>query len=335
MYSRPKVSIIIPVYNVEKYLETCLNSVAAQTLKETEVIVVDDGSTDQSPRIIEKFKQRYSHFICLSQSNQGVSAARRNGLARSEGETVLFIDADDFIPSTYCERLYNALQANGADMSVGPLVRYYTDTRQAVPEDMAAFSRSCLEGEKKTLLFSNFPAVMALCGKLIRRELWDSTPLTFSSYPTGEDICPSIQLIACAKKIAPVKEAVYFYRQAREGSLSTSSKERFVGLFHGFLDARDYLIQSGQYAVYAPGFEYVRLVCLLSFMEMYGLSAQEEKLLTQNRQSLLLPARLFKKRNLRFRARVKLLKWCLRAGISYARCMRQVRRSRRWLFKEK
>ena len=319
MYSRPKVSIIIPVYNVEKYLETCLNSVAAQTLKETEVIVVDDGSTDQSPRIIEKFKQRYSHFICLSQSNQGVSAARRNGLARSEGETVLFIDADDFIPSTYCERLYNALQANGADMSVGPLVRYYTDTRQAVPEDMAAFSRSCLEGEKKTLLFSNFPAVMALCGKLIRRELWDSTPLTFSSYPTGEDICPSIQLIACAKKIAPVKD----------------SKERFVGLFHGFLDARDYLIQSGQYAVYAPGFEYVRLVCLLSFMEMYGLSAQEEKLLTQNRQSLLLPARLFKKRNLRFRARVKLLKWCLRAGISYARCMRQVRRSRRWLFKEK
>ena len=286
MYSRPKVSIIIPVYNVEKYLETCLNSVAAQTLKETEVIVVDDGSTDQSSRIIEKFKQRYSHFICLSQSNQGVSAARRNGLARSEGETVLFIDADDFIPSTYCERLYNALQANGADMSVGPLVRYYTDTRQAVPEDMAAFSRSCLEGEKKTLLFSNFPAVMALCGKLIRRELWDSTPLTFSSYPTGEDICPSIQLIACAKKIAPVKEAV-------------------------------------------------RLVCLLSFMEMYGLSAQEEKLLTQNRQSLLLPARLFKKRNLRFRARVKLLKWCLRAGISYARCMRQVRRSRRWLFKEK
>ena len=90
MYSRPKISIIIPVYNVEKYLETCLNSVAAQTFKEAEVIVVDDGSTDQSPRIIEKFKQRYSHFICLQQPHQGITAARQKGLSHAEGEKCAF-----------------------------------------------------------------------------------------------------------------------------------------------------------------------------------------------------------------------------------------------------
>lgn len=335
MYKRPKISIIVPVYNVEPYLETCLRSVAGQTLKEMEVIVVNDGSTDNSARIIEQFKKRYSHFICLEQANQGVSKARQNGLAHSEGETVLFLDADDFIPSSYCERLYQALQRTDADMAVGPIVRYYTQTRQAVPEDMGVFSRWFLEGEDKKLLFTNFPAVMGLCGKLIKRDLLERVQLAFSPYLCGEDICPSIQLIANAKKIVPVKEAVYFYRQGREGSQTNSGTERFSGLFKGFLDARNYLLQSGQYAVYAEGFEYVRLVCLCSFMEMYDLSETDEKLLQENRPTLLLPARLFKKRPLRFRARVKLLKWCLRTGFSYARCMRQVRRSRRWLFKEK
>lgn len=335
MYKRPKISIIVPVYNVEPYLETCLRSVAGQTLKEIEVIVVNDGSTDNSARIIEQFKKRYSHFICLEQANQGVSKARQNGLAHSEGETVLFLDADDFIPSSYCERLYQALQRTDADMAVGPIVRYYTQTRQAVPEDMGVFSRWFLEGEDKKLLFTNFPAVMGLCGKLIKRDLLERVQLAFSPYLCGEDICPSIQLIANAKKIVPVKEAVYFYRQGREGSQTNSGTERFSGLFKGFLDARNYLLQSGQYTVYAEGFEYVRLVCLCSFMEMYDLSETDEKLLQEYRPTLLLPARLFKKRSLRFRARVKLLKWCLRTGFSYARCMQQVRRSRRWLFKEK
>lgn len=335
MYSRPKISIIIPVYNVEKYLETCLNSVAAQTFKEAEVIVVDDGSTDQSPRIIEKFKQRYSHFICLQQPHQGITAARQKGLSHAEGENVLFIDADDFVPSSYCERLYKGLQINGADMAAGPVVRYYTDSRQAVPEDMGVFYQGPLTGEDKTQLFSNFPAVMGLCGKLISRRLLESARVTWGDYPAAEDILPSIQLIVAAQKIVPVKEAVYFYRQGREGSQTTSAPNRFTGLFNGFLAARQFLMQQGQYTLYAPGFEYVRLVCLLSFMETYGLTQEEEKLLAQNRQSLMLPGRLFKKRPLRFRARVKMLKWCLRTGASYAWCMRQVRKSRRWLFKGK
>ncbi len=85
MYGRPKISVIIPVYNVEKYLEACLSSVAGQTFKDLEVIVVNDGSTDGSARVIEAFKKRYSHFICLERAHQGVSEARSRGQSHAGG----------------------------------------------------------------------------------------------------------------------------------------------------------------------------------------------------------------------------------------------------------
>ncbi len=245
------------------------------------------------------------------------------------------MDADDFIPASYCERLWNALTRAGADLAVGPLVRYYTDTQEAVPEYMAAFSRALLEGKEKSLLFENFSAAMALCGKLIARNLLERAALEFPAYRTGDDILPSVQLIASARKITPVREAVYFYRQTRPGSQSSGGEGRFSGLFNGFLAAREYLEKTGAYPVYAAGFEYVRLVCLTSFLETYPPSEADEALLRAHRGTLLLPMRLFRGRGLRFRARVRLLKWCLRTGVSYAACMRQIRRSRRWLFREK
>ena len=97
MFSRPQVSIIIPVYNMQDELPKCLESVVCQTFTDYEVLVINDGSTDNTSQIIQNFKEQHPHFMCLTQPNQGVAAARNAGLLRAEGTYVCFLDGDDFL----------------------------------------------------------------------------------------------------------------------------------------------------------------------------------------------------------------------------------------------
>ena len=92
-----KVSVIVPIYNVEEYLEKCLQSLADQTLKEIEVIMINDGSTDHSREIALRFSRQYENFVLLEQSNKGLSASRNAGIAVAKGEYIQFCDSDDFI----------------------------------------------------------------------------------------------------------------------------------------------------------------------------------------------------------------------------------------------
>lgn len=114
----PKISVIIPVYNVEKYLEQCINSLLSQTLKDCEFIFVNDGSKDSSKEIIEKYKTLDERIILINQENQGVSIARNNGLNVAKGEYIGFVDADDYIEPDMYEILYNNMINNNVDLTI-------------------------------------------------------------------------------------------------------------------------------------------------------------------------------------------------------------------------
>ena len=105
-----KISIIIPVYNVEKYLKTCLDSVINQTYQNLEIILVNDGSTDNSGKICEEYKRTNSRIILIHKKNEGLSAARNTGLGIATGEYISFLDSDDYISNDMLETLYNSLQ---------------------------------------------------------------------------------------------------------------------------------------------------------------------------------------------------------------------------------
>ena len=108
-----KISVIIPVYNTEKYLKECLNSILAQTLKDIEIICVDDGSTDSCPKILDKYSQKDSRIKIIRQKNQGAGNSRNNALKKATGEFVAFLDSDDAYPSNdVLECLYNAAKQN-------------------------------------------------------------------------------------------------------------------------------------------------------------------------------------------------------------------------------
>ncbi len=119
----PKVSIIIPVYNVEKYLQRCLDSVVNQTLKDIEIICVNDGSTDNSAIILEEFSKKDERIKIVNQKNGGLSRARNTGLEHSNGDYIGFLDSDDWIDLDYYEKLHDAAERNNCDIAFADFIR--------------------------------------------------------------------------------------------------------------------------------------------------------------------------------------------------------------------
>ena len=117
MQKKKKISIIIPVYNVEKYLSRCLESVINQSYKNIEIIIVNDGSTDNSFDICNKYKKKDKRVILIDQNNQGLSGARNTGLKHATGEYICFIDSDDYVEKDYVEYLYKLIVKDDYDLN--------------------------------------------------------------------------------------------------------------------------------------------------------------------------------------------------------------------------
>lgn len=132
MENKKLISIIIPVYNSEKYLPECLQSVIEQTYTNLEIIVINDGSTDNSLKIIEKYREMDNRVICISQGNQGVSAARNNGLLHKTGEYVMFLDSDDWLERTTCEKALDVLEKQNADIVLWGYIKEYPHSAKPV-----------------------------------------------------------------------------------------------------------------------------------------------------------------------------------------------------------
>ena len=127
MDTNEKVSVIIPVYNDEKYLKQCVESVLTQTYTNLEIILVDDGSTDHTPEICEEYREKYNQIRVLHKKNGGVGSSRNAGLALATGEYVLFVDHDDWLDQHHIEDLYNLAVKNKADIAAGNFNIFYDD----------------------------------------------------------------------------------------------------------------------------------------------------------------------------------------------------------------
>lgn len=224
MNHNPLVSVIVPIYNMENYLKTCLESIANQTYGNIEVLLIDDGSTDSSYHISKEFTDRDSRFKLFSKENGGVSSARNFGLDRALGEFISFIDPDDWVEKDYIEFLYAKLVESGADISIGG--RYNFDEEEQVFYYLIFGEDSYYEEVFDTKTFFKDYYVQKqgrnLCftaswGKLIRREL-----LNHLRFPLGRDLEDGFftyKLYLKAKKIIYSNKALYAYR-VRNGSLS-------------------------------------------------------------------------------------------------------------------
>lgn len=204
----PKISVIIPVYNVGNYLAKCLDSVLNQTFGDFEAICVNDGSTDNCASILEEYARKDSRIKVISQENQGVASARNNGLQQARGEYVSFLDSDDEIAPQFFEKLYRALQEHPEAQFA-----WCQLTEGLVPPQWKEGSRNfeCYTDLLSRQLCRQKPKIMGICTKLYRKELLQG--LFFEPKLTiGEDLILWFQLLSRAKAAVFVPQTMYFYR---------------------------------------------------------------------------------------------------------------------------
>lgn len=331
MYESPKISIIVPVYNVAAYLPACLESISQQTLKGIEVIIINDGSTDNSQEIINAFKAQNPHFICIEQANGGIGKAHNAGLRIAAGEYVCFVDADDYVSPQYCEKLWEAARRAQADICFSRMDVYDEQTGKTSVADEGVFSSLVLAGSRKAEVFSHIKMSMSLCGRITRREIFLKNNIRMPEVRVHEDILPAVALLVSSSLITSEPDAIYYYRINRPGSAGSAQEHTFKELFDAFNAARNFLFEKGMYEVYAREFEYMRFVCILSFIFTYGLNEANWTLMKENRACVTtVHGKLFKGRGLNFRTKFVTLKTCLKHGVNTYPVL--ARRAQRYLY---
>ena len=206
-----QISVILPVYNVEEYLEECLDSILKQTFKDIEVICVNDGSKDNSLIILEKYTQIDNRICIINQENQGLSVARNVGLENASGKYVVFIDSDDKLNNdNYLEALYNACERYDADIAVAGIIR---GNDKKVRTILNIESEEVTSDYYTKLKLCDLPDSNYVWNKLYRRETLVQTGIKFVAGVIFEDIYYTHKVLYYTNKLVAVPGVRYFYRK--------------------------------------------------------------------------------------------------------------------------
>lgn len=247
-----KVSVIVPVYNSERYLEKCLDSLINQTLKEIEIICVDDGSTDSSPEILERYSKKDNRIKIITQKNKDVGAAREAGLKIANGEYVAFSDNDDWLALDAFEKLYNNAKSNDSDVVIFKVVFYYSDNDSYIYPKSLNLENYFNEGTD----YNNFTfkaenikkqvmnTLFAPWFKFYKLEFLKKHNFYFKENITYPDVPFHVQTLLKAEKLSFCPEYLYFYRRNHQESMLLISKDtpRIFDIFEVIDEVEDFLI---------------------------------------------------------------------------------------------
>ncbi len=252
-----KISVIVPVYNVEKYLRQCIDSILRQTFTDFELILVDDGSPDRCPEFCSKYAVQDCRVKVIHQSNGGLSAARNRGITEAKGEYLCFIDSDDFVAGDFLQYLYDLICCYDADFSVCGTIRFADGSEPKCEEyngsallSPQAFFRKQLSPETE----------MGVWNKLFRREIFDR--IMFENGRVHEDVLFSAALaLHCNRGAAYGNSPKYFYRQRKNSIVAETNRRcnadrvyagRKVIEFGLTVNDKDYLRECMEYALTTP-----------------------------------------------------------------------------------
>ncbi len=246
-----KVSLIIPVYNVEDFITRCLASVEKQTYKNLEVIIVNDGSTDSSAQVINSFACRNSNFKVYTIENRGLGGARNYGIEKATGEYVVFLDSDDYIAENCIERFVSSAERDCGDIICcnfcdvaedGTPILYYKNRFSAPVTNLY---------EQPRILFNRFSAH----GKMYKRELFKD--MQFVSREWYEDLRLIVKLYLNAKKIVYIEDFLFFYVQRQGSIMNSSNAKRNLEIITAFEDVLSYYKEKNAYDTFKEEFNYL------------------------------------------------------------------------------
>lgn len=240
-----KFSVIVPVYNAEKYLEKCILSVIYQSYDNWELILVDDGSKDGSPRIADEYAEKDGRIIAIHQQNAGPGIARNNGIKRATGDYVIFLDSDDYIDEDYFALL--APKAEKSEVVFIDLLQIASDGKVLSKELMSEYKG----WSKDRILRSQMTGKIPWGGvrKTARRSILVDNDIKYTDHKVGEEALYSFRLVHAAKSVDFLDEKPVYYYVNHEGSQSKTVMEDPWG---GVVDTiANYLIENGMYKEFA------------------------------------------------------------------------------------
>ena len=254
MEQTPKVSIIVPVYNVERYLRQCLDSLVNQTYRNIEIICVNDGATDESGEILTEYAAKDSTIKVISQKNAGLSAARNVGFSFATGDYVMYVDSDDWIDVRTCEKAVFKAEEHAADLVIWPYIREFPNhsaPKVIFSEEKTFHAAECRElqrrmvGLLKTELAhpENADALCTVWGKLYRRELIERNNIRFTDLQrigTYEDGLFNLHYLAHVKNATYIPDYLSHYRK-NSGMTSKYRKELATQWKNLFSDMHSYI----------------------------------------------------------------------------------------------
>jgi hypothetical protein len=271
----PKVSVIVPVYNVEGYIEKCLETLVNQTLQEIEIIIVNDGSTDRSIQIIKKFMEQYpKKIVYLEKENGGLSDARNFGIPHATGEYIAFVDSDDYVEKDMYQKMYEIAKRENSDMVECNFFWEYPGNKKK--QDIGKIYNGKEEMLEKVRVVA--------WNKLIKREILEKTNIQFPKGYRYEDVEFTYKLIPFLNKVSFCKEPLVHYIQ-REGSISNSQNERTKEIFDVLEHVIDFYKENDLYNKFKEQLEYVyvRYAFCSSFLRIVKIEDEvlKEKLLNE------------------------------------------------------
>ena len=253
----PLVSIIIPVYNVEKYLDKCVASVVNQTYTNLEIILIDDGSPDNCPAICDAWKERDPRINVIHQQNGGLSVARNRGIDACHGSYILYIDSDDTIEPNTVDRLLQACLENDADVSC---CGYYQEYIDHVTSHPLTNVLKQYEGDELLISALKGDLMHFAWNKLWRRELFDDD----CRFPPGmffEDIATTWKAFRKCRRVVVIPDLLYHYIIRKDSICNAKTMKRFVDRWIAFKERFDEM---------SPKSEELRKVCIDGCLDTIG-----------------------------------------------------------------
>ena len=218
----PKFSIIIPVYNVKDYLPECLDSVVQQTFQDYEVLVVDDGSTDGSAKVIDQYAKKYDRILAFHKKNGGLSDARNYGLKKAKGEYIVFVDSDDFVSKELLFQCDEVIHRENPDILYFDFYEYFHSSHFRV---LSGVKQICATEKERYMI-----SPPAAWNKVYKKSLFLDHDIWFPKGLWYEDLATTPRLLVHAQKISYLAEPLYYYRQ-REGSIMNTVNVKMFQMF--------------------------------------------------------------------------------------------------------
>lgn len=278
MNNQDLVSIIVPVYNTEDYLDKCMNSILNQTYKNIEVIIIDDGSTDNSYRRLQEFQTKDKRIILLQQKNFGQGVARNKGIEISKGKYICFVDSDDRITENMVEEMVQEIEKTNSDFS-SFLIAFEDSKSQKIYKKK--FKNTILEGKK---IFQSALKIMDIfpipVNKIYRKDFLLKNNIFFPTVRKNEDMLFIHKLAFFSKKCSFINK-VFYYAWMREGSTSRKvTKENIEITLDLLKEEKEFLIEKNCFENYKIAYEtfYIRNILNILLQGLFYNSTEKEKI---------------------------------------------------------